>query len=91
MAKLHVTQIGGFLQRTYQGKIDMSDYQKHADPAQKDSAFLSRALAAYSLSMLTSADSVAGAASVTDGGGDSGIDAIYFEPNERVLYLVQSK
>lgn len=69
----------------------MSDYQKHADPAQKDSAFLSRALAAYSLSMLTSADSVAGAASVTDGGGDSGIDAIYFEPNERVLYLVQSK
>lgn len=91
MAKLHVTQIGGHLDKIFAGKIDMTDWVHHKDGDQIKAAFLSRALAAYAILMLTQADETASAASVTDGGQDCGIDAIYFEPTERVLYIVQSK
>ncbi len=57
----------------------------------RDLTALSRALAAFSLSCLADADLATAADSVVDGFNDNGIDAIYFDPNEKGLYLVQSK
>lgn len=51
----------------------------------------SRALAAFCVSTLTRADPEEAAASVVDGYGDQGIDAVYFDKNEDCLYIVQSK
>ena len=54
-------------------------------------AFLSRAIAAYSLVQLADADPKAAGAAITDAYGDSGIDAIHFDAADKTLYLVQSK
>jgi hypothetical protein len=40
---------------------------------------------------LTDCDPSEAAAAITDGFNDQGIDAIYFDENERVVYIVQSK
>jgi hypothetical protein len=91
MAKIHVTQIEGALTKYFSSLVDMSDYKTHKDPGEVHNAFLTRALAAFSLvHVLDISPEIAGAA-VTDGIGDKGIDAVHFDSNERMLYLVQSK
>jgi len=91
MSKLHVTQIGGYLNAKLTGILDMADYASHSDPAQIQKAFLTRALTALAISNLTEAKLESLAPSVTDGANDGGVDGIYFDPNERTLYLVQTK
>jgi hypothetical protein len=91
MSKLHVTQIGGYLNAKLTGILDMSDYVSHSDPAQIQSAFLTRALTTLAISNLTEAKLETLAPSVTDGANDGGVDGIYFDPNEQTLYLVQTK
>lgn len=90
MSILHVNQIKAQLQRMFNGKIDMSDYLSKPE-SERDVAFLSRALAAFSLVLTADALPEKAADCVTDGGQDNGIDAIYFDDVEKVLYLVQSK
>lgn len=90
MAKIHVTQIEG-LNKYFSGKIDMTDYFKHKDKEEIAKAFLTRALAAFSLVHVLDINTDTAAAAVTDGIGDKGIDAVYFDSNESMLYLVQSK
>lgn len=53
--------------------------------------FLSRALAAYAIHKLGQASVEEAAASVVDGGGDGGIDAVHFSPTSQKLWLAQSK
>lgn len=53
--------------------------------------FLSRALAAYAMHKLASATIEDAAKSIVDGGGDGGIDSIYFSAATNTLWLVQSK
>lgn len=91
MSKLHVTQIGGYLQKTLSPTIDMADYTAHTDACQVQKAFLTRALSALAISTLAEADPTALRDSVTDGSHDGGIDGIYFDAKDRVLYLVQAK
>jgi hypothetical protein len=57
---------------------------------QNERDFLSRALAAYALHKLGGA-SLDDAAAVVDGGGDGGIDGVYFSPLSNTLWVVQSK
>lgn len=58
---------------------------------EKERNFLTRALAAYALVKLTSCTALEAANAIVDGGGDGGIDAIYFSPANNTLWLVQSK
>ena len=58
---------------------------------QNERDFLSRALAAYALHKLGGATLQEAANGVVDGGGDGGIDGIYFSPVTNILWLTQSK
>jgi hypothetical protein len=69
---------------------DMTDYEGKQQ-AQVDDAFHTRAQAAYSLVVLAKLEPKDAAAAVTDAYDDNGIDAVYFDQDEKTLYLVQSK
>jgi len=53
--------------------------------------FYSRALAAYALHINASASIEESANAITDGYNDNGIDAIFYDNQQNLLYLVQSK
>jgi hypothetical protein len=90
MSAIHIRQIKAFLTNTFQGLINLSDYVDKPD-SEKESAFLTRALAAFSIMTLADTDASTAAQCVTDGFGDNGLDAVHHEPIEGILYLVQSK
>jgi len=89
MSIIHVNQIKNHVERLFVGKIDMSD----AGPPgpDYDNQFLTRSLAAYAIHYLSGAEPINCALAITDGGGDNGIDAIYYHEPEKRLYIVQSK
>lgn len=90
MSALKVKRIKAYLEKSFDGKIDLSDISKKpADEIQKN--FLSRALAAYALIVQTGIDVKEASAAITDGYEDNGIDAIYFDQTAKNLWLVQSK
>ncbi|WP_212005730.1 AIPR family protein [Chitinophaga sp. HK235] len=90
MSKIIVNRIKSYLDKTFKGKIDLTDIStKPKDEQQRN--FLSRALAAYALTMEAGATVESAGQSVTDGYDDNGIDAIYFDRPARTLWLVQSK
>ena len=68
----------------------MSDWTGRPEP-DVQSAFLSRALAALCIKYLAETDIATASAAVTDGFGDGGVDALYFDQTEDVFYFVQSK
>jgi hypothetical protein len=90
MSAIHIRQIKAYLQTTYVSEVDLSDYA-NKQATDRESAFLTRALAAFAVQSLADTDVATAAAAVTDGYGDNGIDAVYYDSNEKVLYLVQSK
>jgi hypothetical protein len=90
MSFLHVNQIKKHLEQEFTDKIDLSDI-RNADDEQKTNFFLTRALAAYSVKHHAEVSSVVASYSITDGGDDNGIDAIYYCRTEKTLYIVQSK
>jgi hypothetical protein len=90
MAKIHVLHLGSGIKKLFQDKIDMSDVTDR-DETKRESKFLSRGLAAYAIHMLANASVEDSAKSITDGGEDNGIDAIYFEKQGKTLWVVQSK
>ncbi|WP_426337847.1 AIPR family protein [Pseudoduganella sp. S-14] len=91
MSKLHVKQIQGYINSHLAGAIDMSDYESHSDQAVIDKAFLTRGLGILAVSSLTDAPLKGLTQFITDGSKDGGVDLIYFDTNERTLYLVQTK
>ncbi len=60
-------------------------------PPEREANFLSRALAAYAIHKLSGCSLDEAAGSVVDGGGDGGIDAIYYAPSTSLLWIDQSK
>ena len=91
LSKLHVKQIEGYVITKLKGIVDMGDYAGHKDPEQVNKAFLTRGLAALAASNLAEVPLEELGTYVTYGSRDGGIDLIYFDPKERVLYLVQAK
>jgi len=91
MSIIHIKRIQSALTKLYGGKIDQSDIPSGVSDADREVMFLSRALSAYTISVLSEAGEEAAAASVTDGFDDNGIDAIFFDQARSVLYVVQSK
>jgi AIPR protein len=61
------------------------------DVDQNERDFLSRALAAYTLHKLGGASLNDAAKGVVDGGGDGGIDGLYFSPLTNTLWVTQAK
>jgi hypothetical protein len=90
MSIVQVNQIKARIENQFDGLIDMSDAASKPQ-AEIEQLLLTRALAAYALTTLASAQSSVAAAHITDGFDDNGIDAVYFDESERRLYLVQSK
>jgi hypothetical protein len=60
-----------------------------ADEREKN--FLTRALVAFAIHRLAACSLDEAAAAVVDGGGDFGLDAIFFSPTAATLWLAQSK
>lgn len=89
MSIIHVNQIKNHVTRLFDGKIDMTDAGKPGPDY--DNQFLTRSLAAYAIHYLSGAEPLNCAKSVTDGGNDNGIDAIFYHEPEKRLYIVQSK
>jgi len=86
---LHVTQIAKRIKDLFEEIIpkgDLSTADQHY-PIR----ILSRSLAAFAVYSQSSCSELEAANSVIDGTEDNGIDAIYFSPTSRILYLVQSK
>jgi len=90
MAGIHLQRIKSALKKIFDGRIAMADYDSKPD-REREMAFLSRGLAAYSLTLLCDIDDSEAAAAVTDGFNDGGIDLVYFDSDNSILYLAQSK
>ena len=88
MSDLHLKKIKNFFERTYTDNIDLSDVKKAEEKAAK---FLTRSLVLCALELVCEVPPDRGAQYITDGFGDNGIDGVYFHPEERSIYLVQSK
>ncbi|MDI9858010.1 AIPR family protein [Flectobacillus roseus] len=91
MSKLIVNRIKNYLEKTFKGKIDLSDLPTSTKDEEKQNFFLTRALAAYALTIEAVADIDTATSSITDGFDDNGIDAIYYNRSAKILWLVQSK
>jgi hypothetical protein len=90
MSWLHVRQIGAAIEKRYSNLVNISDYIKGSEKEQKD-VLLSRGLAAYALTQSAEIDDEIASRHVVDGSDDNGIDAIYFDQTDHILYVVQSK
>src|SRR6266511_583263 len=90
MSIIHVRHIKTALLARLKDHVDLSDCTTD-DAEERQRLLLTRALAAYSISLLAGVEPAAAASAVVDGFGDNGIDAVYFDPTERKLYVVQSK
>lgn len=89
MTSVLITRISGLLERQFNGLIDMSDWDSR--PANdKRKAFLSRALAALCIKSIARVQPEIAGKAVTDGFGDNGIDALYFDQRADALIVVQS-
>ncbi len=83
-----LTPVPNYLRANFTGKIAEA---ATGTPQEKESNFLSRALAAFAVHKLAGCALDAAAGSVVDGGGDGGIDAIYYAEAKNILWVVQSK
>ena len=90
MSQLHVDHIKITLDRSFSGKIDLSDVSTRP-PDEQRNAFLTRSVAAYALMQIAGIDEDIACRCIVDGYDDNGIDAIYINPSEHLVYLVQSK
>jgi hypothetical protein len=84
------TQIYEELERRYFALIPALQARGWTDEQHKKNR-LSRSLAAFAIEKLANVTPAQAANSVTDGGDDNGIDAIYFDRAGNTLYVVQSK
>jgi hypothetical protein len=85
----HIGQIRTHLEKQFLPFIDGSDLE--AKSPDRESHMLSRALAAFAVTLASGVPAETAARSVTDGFGDHGLDAIYHDPTEHRLVIVQSK
>lgn len=90
MSIIHVRQIEAKLKALFSDLIELDDYIGKPNK-DKESAFLTRALAAFSILATVDISPDQAAICITDGYHDCGIDAIYFDSRDKVLYLVQTK
>jgi hypothetical protein len=79
-------QIATFMRRTFFPHIDVSDLKR---PTEENR--FTRSLAAFALCVRVGLTYIDAAGRVTDGSGDGGVDAFYFDRASLTLHLVQAK
>lgn len=84
---IQVNRVALKLKAMFDGKIDLSDVNENDKP----NSFLSRSLALYGIMMNTDCSIDEIQKSLTDGYHDNGIDALYCDENQKIMYLIQSK
>lgn len=90
MGVVQLRQIRNLVTQTYLPYVDVSDYTGKS-AADLESAQLTRGLAAFALASESDIDPEVACNSLVDGYDDNGLDAIYYSPSEKILYLCQSK
>lgn len=85
---IEITQVPGHLRANFTGKLAEA---ATGTADEREGNFLSRALAAFAVHKLSGCPIDDAAKSVVDGGGDGGIDAIYYASGTSILWVVQSK
>ncbi len=90
MSIIQVAHVQKNCQSRFAPLIDMSDVGT-INAEERETKFLSRALAAFAIAAVAKTDDVSAAQSVVDEFHDDGIDAFYFDRTEHIAYLVQSK
>lgn len=75
MNTLQIKQIKRYFDKEYTNLINVEDVPEN----QKHTTFLSRALALYSLRVLTDMEAENLRDTITDGFNDNGIDALYYQ------------
>lgn len=85
MESLNIQRVSKRFHEMFESKLDTSDI------GETDYHFETRALAAMALMMKCGLDEEQAASNITDGYHDLGIDAIFLDDPQRILYIVQSK
>lgn len=85
---IEITHVPARLRQDFTGRIPEAAF---GGADEKEANFLSRALAAFALNKLAGCTLDEAAKSIVDGGGDGGIDAIWYSRAANKLWLVQSK
>ncbi|STY68052.1 AIPR family protein [Micrococcus luteus] len=88
MGLLQLNQIKKSIDNEVAHLIDVSDVK---DANKVEDARTTRGLAAWVLAHVYGVDPAVAAASVFDGFGDNGIDAIHYDAEQKILCLVQAK
>jgi hypothetical protein len=90
MGVIQIRHITNALHKQFDGLVDVADYADKNE-GERESAFLTRALAAYAIATVADVDTTTAAGAVVDEFNDNGIDAIHYGEKETTLYVVQSK
>lgn len=90
MSVFHVNIIREHLETHLAGGIDISDLAGKSEE-DRTNGFLTRALAAFAISTQLESSVQSLGESVTDEYHDNGIDALHFDPDSKVLFVVQTK
>lgn len=85
---LELGHVAVHLHRNFDSRLPAGQGQT---PDERDKNLLTRALAAFAVHHLAGATLDEAAASVVDGGGDFGLDAIHFSATTATLWIVQTK
>ncbi len=85
---IEIVHLPGQLRLLFGGKLREATT---GSAQEREANFLSRALAAYAVHRLAACSLEEAATAVVDGGGDGGIDAIYYSHATQTLHVVQSK
>jgi hypothetical protein len=90
MAEIQHSQIKAKLLEVVAPLVDQTDIVGKSE-AEREAHVLSRAMAVAAIKIVAEIDYDAGCGAIVDGGKDNGIDAIYYDSQSKVLFLVQSK
>ncbi len=90
MSQIHVTHIKNAILPRFGHLVDLSDVET-SSAEQFEKTKLTRCLAAFCIAEQSGLDDIAAAACVTDGTGDNGIDALYYDSAEKTCWVVQGK
>ncbi|MBB4081138.1 hypothetical protein GGR28_003785 [Lewinella aquimaris] len=88
---IKIRQINHHLSKEYFPYIVLSRSDQRFPLEQQKSFKFTRALCGLAISMNSELNPSETVKYITDGFGDNGLDAVYYNPNERTLYLVQAK
>ncbi|MBT6299572.1 MAG: hypothetical protein HOJ24_10420 [Rhodobacteraceae bacterium] len=89
MSSLKVRQIHSKIRDMFENDFDLTEISD-SDP-ERDVKILTRCLAAFAVYCTTGCSNGEAANAVWDGGEDNGLDAAYFDSEERQVVVVQSK